>query len=60
MIARKHLGAIRFGDGERALQSKIAGTGMGARAYSIGNAFFEARDALPMRQAARPRSIAMC
>lgn len=53
MIARKHLGAIRFGDGERALQSKIAGLEWDP-AYSIGNAFFEARDALPMdkRQAA--------
>jgi beta-lactamase class A len=46
MIARKHLGAIRFYNGERALQSRIAGL-VWSPSYSIGNAFFEARDALP-------------
>jgi beta-lactamase class A len=46
MIRAKHLGAIRFDNGERALQSKIAGLRWNP-AYSIGNAFFEARDALP-------------
>ena len=46
MIRAKHLGAIRFDNGERALQSKIAGLSWNP-AYSIGNAFFEARDALP-------------
>lgn len=53
MIAAKHLGAIRFSNGERALQSKIAGMAWNP-AYSIGKAFFDARDALPMsvRQAA--------
>jgi beta-lactamase class A len=46
MIARKHLGAIRFYNGERALQSRIAGLAW-SPSYSMGNAFFEARDALP-------------
>jgi beta-lactamase class A len=58
MIARKHLGPIRFDEGERALQSKIAGLTWKPE-YSIGNAFFEARDALPMnvRQAAFDRYV---
>jgi len=47
MIAAKHLGSIRFYNGERALQSKIAGL-LWSQSYSIGNAFFEARDALPL------------
>jgi beta-lactamase class A len=47
MIAAKHLGAIRFYDGERALQSRIAGL-MWSPSYSIGNAFSDARDALPL------------
>jgi beta-lactamase class A len=46
MIKAKHLGSIRFDNGERALQSKIAGLSWKPE-YSIGNAFFEARDALP-------------
>ena len=59
MLTRKHLGAIRFGNGERALQSRIAGLSWNP-AYSIGNAFFDARDALPMpvRQAAFDRYVA--
>ena len=56
MIARKGLGAIRFGNGERSLQSRIAGL-TGSPSYSIGSAFFDARTALPMRRA-RPRSSA--
>jgi beta-lactamase class A len=58
MIATKRLGAIRFYDGERALQSKIAGL-IWSQSYSIGNAFFEARDALPLavRRAAFKRYI---
>jgi beta-lactamase class A len=58
MIASKHLGAIRFYDGERALQSKIAGL-IWSQSYSIGNAFFEARDSLPLavRSAAFRRYI---
>ncbi|HEY6048447.1 MAG TPA: serine hydrolase, partial [Sphingomicrobium sp.] len=58
MIARKHLGAIRFYNGERALQSRIAGL-MWSPAYSIGNAFSLARQALPKaaREAAFNRYI---
>lgn len=47
MIATKHLGGIRFANGECALQSRIAGMRWNS-AYSMGNAFFEARDKLPM------------
>jgi beta-lactamase class A len=59
MIAAKHLGAIHFGNGERALQSRIAGLAWNP-AYSIGNAFFDARDAVPMsvRKAAFDRYVA--
>jgi beta-lactamase class A len=58
MIARKGLGAIRFYDGERALQSKIAGLTWNA-SYSVGTAFSDARTALPMpvRQAAFNRYL---
>ena len=59
MIRNKHLGAIRFYNGERALQSRIAGL-IWTPSYSIGNAFFEARDALPLaaRRAAFNRYVA--
>jgi beta-lactamase class A len=58
MIATKHLGAIRFYNGERALQSRIAGL-IWSPSYSIGNAFYEARDALPLavRKAAFDRYV---
>jgi beta-lactamase class A len=58
MIERKGLGAIRFYNGERALQSKIAGL-IWTPSYSIGNAFYQARNALPMsvRKAAFERYI---
>jgi len=58
MIREKHLGAIRFYNGERALQSRIAGL-IWSPSYSIGNAFFEARNALPLRvrQAAFDRYV---
>jgi beta-lactamase class A len=58
MIARKGLGSIRFYNGERALQSKIAGL-IWSQSYSLGNAFFAARNALPMavRKAAFERYI---
>jgi beta-lactamase class A len=58
MIKAKRLGAIRFYDGERALQSRIAGL-IWSPSYSIGNAFYEARDALPLRvrQAAFDRYV---
>lgn len=47
MIARKGLGAIRFYDGERSLQAKIAGLTW-SQSYSMGGAFYQARSALPM------------
>ncbi|MEO8617843.1 MAG: serine hydrolase [Sphingomicrobium sp.] len=47
-IARHNLGAIRFYEGERLLQSKIAGL-IWSQNYSIGDAFYKARDALPLR-----------
>jgi len=58
MIRAKHLGSIRFYNGERALQSRIAGL-MWSPSYSIGNAFFDARDALPasVRRAAFDRYV---
>src|SRR4249919_544607 len=58
MITAKKLGSIRFYEGERALQSKIAGL-IWTPSYSIGNAFYQARDALPMavRKAAFDRYI---
>jgi beta-lactamase class A len=49
MIARKHLGAIHFGNGERALQSRIAGLTW-SQDYAVGGKFFEGRDALPIKQ----------
>ena len=59
MIRSKHLGSIRFANGERLLQSRIAGLTW-SPAYSVGNAFFEARDALPpaVRKAAFDRYVA--
>ena len=58
MIQNKGLGQIRFYDGERALQSKIAGL-IWTPSYSIGNAFYSARNALPMsvRKAAFDRYV---
>ncbi|HET9458943.1 MAG TPA: class A beta-lactamase [Sphingomicrobium sp.] len=58
MIAAKQLGSIRFYDGERALQSKIAGL-IWSQSYALGNAFYEARNALPMslRRAAFNRYV---
>ena len=58
MIRSKRLGAIRFYNGERALQSRIAGL-IWSPSYSIGNAFFEARNALPLavRKAAFDRHV---
>ena len=59
MIARKHLGAVRFANGERTMQSRIAGLTW-SQDYSIGGKFFEVRDALPInvRQAAFDRYVA--
>jgi beta-lactamase class A len=58
MIAAKHLGSIRFYNGEKALQSKIAGL-IWSPSYSVGNAFYEARNALPLavRRAAFNRYV---
>lgn len=57
-IARKNLGAIRFGPGERALQSGISGLDW-KQEYSIGRRFYAARDAVPMatRKAALDRYL---
>ena len=59
MIAAKKLGSVRFYDGEKALQSRIAGL-LWSPKYSIGSAFWQARDALPfsIRKAAFDRYVA--
>ena len=59
MIARKHLGAIRFANGERDMQSRIAGLTW-TQDYALNGGFFKARDALPItvRSAAFNRYIA--
>ena len=59
MIARKHLGAIRFANGERDMQSRIAGLTW-SQDYALNGKFFSVRDALPMsvRSAAFNRYIA--
>jgi len=59
MIAAKGLGSIRFYEGERALQSKIAGL-IWSQSYSIGDAFYKARGALPasVRRSSFERYIA--
>jgi len=58
MLRAKGLDAIRFYEGERSLQSRIAGLTW-SQSYSIGNAFYEARNALPMavRKAAFNRYV---
>ncbi len=58
-MARKNLGAIRFGQGERLMQSMIAGIEW-RQEYSIGRRFYAARDALPyaQRKAALDRYLA--
>ncbi|WP_194955316.1 serine hydrolase [Sphingopyxis solisilvae] len=58
-LARKNLGAIRFGPGERQLQSGIAGLSW-QQSYSIGRNFETARAALhaATRQAAMDRYLA--
>lgn len=59
MIKTKHLGAIRFANGERDLQSRIAGLTWDP-SYSIATSFFAARDALAAttRQTAFDRYVA--
>ena len=58
MISAKGIDGIRFYNGERSLQSKIAGLTW-TPSYSIGRAFYDARNALPMsvRRAAFNRYI---
>ncbi len=58
-IARKNLGDIRFGPGERAMQSAIAGMDW-QQDYAVGRRFYAARDALPYatRKAALDRYLA--
>jgi len=58
MLRAKGLDSIRFYEGERSLQSRIAGLTW-SPSYSIGNAFYEARDALPLsvRKAAFNRYV---
>lgn len=46
-IARKNLGAIRFGPGERLLQSGIAGVEW-RQEYALGSRFYAARGAVPL------------
>ena len=61
-IARKNLGAIRFGPGERAMQSAIAGIEW-RQEYSVGRRFYAARDAVPYAHAkggTRPISGRSC
>lgn len=59
MIARKGLGSIRFANGERDMQSRIAGLTW-KQDYALNGQFFKARDALPIkvRSAAFARYIA--
>lgn len=45
-IGKNRLGAIRFGPGERAMQSAIAGVEW-RQEYSVGRRFYSARSALP-------------
>ncbi|MEO7636990.1 MAG: serine hydrolase [Sphingomicrobium sp.] len=58
MIRAKGLGAIRFYDGERSLQSRIAGLTW-SQSFAIGGAFYQARNALPfaVRKAAFDRYV---
>jgi beta-lactamase class A len=58
MIQSKGISQVRFYNGERSLQSRIAGLTC-SPSYSIGNAFYEARNALPMsvRKAAFDRYV---
>ena len=59
MVERKGLGSIRFYEGERALQSRIAGL-IWSQSYAIGDGFYKARGALPLavRKASFDRYIA--
>ena len=58
-ITKRNLGAIRFGPGERLMQSAIAGLEW-QQPYSVGRRFYSARDAVPYdrRKAALDRYLA--
>lgn len=58
-IAKRNMGAIRFGPGERAMQSAIAGIEW-QQTYSVGRRFYAAREAIPYdrRKAALDRYLA--
>lgn len=58
-IERRNLGRIRFGPGERLLQSRIAGLDWQQR-YSVARSFYTARASVPLavRQAALDRYLA--
>lgn len=58
-IERQHLGRIRFGPGERLLQSHAAGLEW-RQSYSVGRAFQAAREGVPLalRRAALDRYLA--
>lgn len=58
-IQRKKLGAVRFGPGERIMQSEIAGL-QWKQEYSVGRRFYTAREALPLasRKSAMDRYLA--
>lgn len=58
-MQRKKLGAVRFGPGERIMQSEIAGL-QWKQEYSVGRRFYSAREALPLasRKSAMDRYLA--
>jgi beta-lactamase class A len=47
MIERNRLDGVRFGPGERLMQSQIAGL-QWSPAYSVGRAFYQARNSVPV------------
>jgi beta-lactamase class A len=49
MLTQNRIEGVRFGPGERLMQSQIAGLRW-QPAYSVGGAFFQARDSVPMAQ----------
>ena len=59
MLSRNRIEGIRFGPGERAMQSQIAGL-QWQPGFSVGRAFYQARDSVPLerRRAAFQRYVA--
>ena len=49
MLARNRIAGIRFGPGERMMQSQIAGL-QWQPAYAVGNAFYQARNSIPLER----------